>query len=175
MGSWLWQGCPDTAIINYNYHWLPKSRFTSWGTLFPARRGRGGSARAPGRGTAPWAAGLASRSRGRGQAAGEAARTLRAGGRGSRHSLCPGPLCVEWRLWQNIPALSPSGLVAGRQSLPGPGQLHCGNPAAAVRVCSTLLPVRGGMWGSGAVDTSCLRTGLRKQRENCEMLVASIC
>lgn len=29
MGSWLWQGCPNTTIINYNYDWLPKSQFTS--------------------------------------------------------------------------------------------------------------------------------------------------
>lgn len=65
-GAWLWQGCPDTAIINYNYDWLPKSRFASWGRLLPTRRGRGGSAWALSQGTAPRAASPAPRSRGRG-------------------------------------------------------------------------------------------------------------
>lgn len=48
MGSWLWQGCPDTAIINCNYGWLPKSQFTSWARLFPVLRGRRAPPECPG-------------------------------------------------------------------------------------------------------------------------------
>lgn len=45
MGSWLWQRrCSDTAIINCNYDWFPKSLLTSWGRVFQVCRGRRGSA-----------------------------------------------------------------------------------------------------------------------------------
>lgn len=99
MGAWLWQGCPDTAIINYNYDWLPKSRFASWGRLLPTRRGRGGSAWALSQGTAPRATSPAFAGGAGGQAAGwqaahEVARTLEGGRGGSCFSLCLGALCV---------------------------------------------------------------------------------
>lgn len=69
MGSWFWQGCPDAAIINYNYDWLPKSQLTSWGRLFPCA-GAAGALPKPQPGHRSLGSIPASHGRGRGQAGG---------------------------------------------------------------------------------------------------------